>query len=376
MRKNRNILLVMSFYFDAIHRGVAQFASENGWHLNSKMTIDGCIPWGWQGDGLIIQRPRNPEVAQFINSFQIPKVSMGLYKEEIPSIVDDFDGIGRVASDYFLRKGFNNFCVYYEYGTVFPRELASFIKAVNKVGKHCSIISPPVLEMNWQKKSLWLANKLKEMPKPLALFTARDNAGAEVIDACLGHQLKVPSEIAVLGKHNNTLVCNSLAVPLSSVDNNLERMGYSAAEMLEKTLRGECVERVVVNPVCGVVSRMSTDILAIEHPKIRKALSYIHKNFLWPISVTELAEACGFSVRGLQLAFVKETGQNIFQEVIRLRIEHSKVLLSQTNRTVELIANHSGFSSQRNFYTQFKKLNQMTPKQYRILNSARKKLAH
>ena len=156
MKRNRHILLAMSFYHEALHKGVARFASEHGWHLNAKMTITGKVPLGWSGDGVIIQGPTSEEYREFINSLIIPKVCMGSWDWGCPNVIDDHEEIGKIAAEYYLTRGFKSFAVYTEFSGKIQRELKSFIHIITRLQTFLfrSSITPfqsiiPIYINNW-----------------------------------------------------------------------------------------------------------------------------------------------------------------------------------------------------------------------------------
>lgn len=49
-KKDRKSILYLPFlYGPEFHTGIAQYASEHGWHLNADMAWTREIPYGWRG---------------------------------------------------------------------------------------------------------------------------------------------------------------------------------------------------------------------------------------------------------------------------------------------------------------------------------------
>ena len=46
-----NVLLSLGWYYPEMHRGVARFARDHGWHVTAD--FDDPIPTHWNGDGVI-----------------------------------------------------------------------------------------------------------------------------------------------------------------------------------------------------------------------------------------------------------------------------------------------------------------------------------
>src|SRR6185312_340234 len=104
----------------------------------------------------------------------------------------------------------------------------------------------------------------------VGVFACNDSRGQHVLDACQRVKLNVPEEVAVIGVDDDPLLCELCDPPLSSVVPNPERIGYEAAELLDRLMDGKADvgslpdERRI--PPLGVVARLSTDVLMIDDP--------------------------------------------------------------------------------------------------------------
>ncbi len=67
--------------------------------------------------------------------------------------------------------------------------------------------------------------------------------------------------------------------------------------------------------------------------------------------------------------FKNATGQSFSTYLNNLRIEHSKMLLNETNGTVHEIARKVGYNSTNYFVNTFKKYTGYFPSQYRTLHN-------
>lgn len=102
---------------------------------------------------------------------------------------------------------------------------------------------------------------------------------------------------------------------------------------------------------------------------IDKIVQYITENYKHVILVEDIAGFVGFSKGYLQRMFKKCTGLTLVDCIIRIRIQESCRLLLETNYSIYEIAGMVGFSDLKHFYNKFKKLLNMTPKQYRKQNA-------
>lgn len=96
-------------------------------------------------------------------------------------------------------------------------------------------------------------------------------------------------------------------------------------------------------------------------------IKYIEQNFHNNITLTELAELAHFTPAYVSKQFHKETGQTIKSYINQKKIENAKYLLTNTRRTVQEVAQDSGFSNISHFNRIFKQATDMTPLQYRQL---------
>ena len=93
-----------------------------------------------------------------------------------------------------------------------------------------------------------------------------------MIEACLAAGINVPLLVAVLGVDNNEAISDCLRVPLSSIDPNLEEVGYQEAALLSRSLSGEASPHdPIYIPSIGIISRRSSDGLAVEHAAVAAA---------------------------------------------------------------------------------------------------------
>lgn len=104
----------------------------------------------------------------------------------------------------------------------------------------------------------------------------------------------------------------------------------------------------------GKPSRMVTDII-----------NYVRHHFSEPVTVEELAAFLCKGRSRLSTDFKKETGENLSDFVLKLKIEEAKRLLRYTDKPVVEIALYLGFSSQSHFSRTFKKYVDLTPGDFR-----------
>ena len=217
-----------------------------------------------------------------------------------------------------------------------------------------------------QRAHQWLVKILRNLPKPLGVAASADDLACCVLRACDDADLSVPEEVAVLGCENNPMVCDFTLVPLSSVDVDWERIGYKGAGMLGRLMDGRPApgEPILIPPK-GVVTRLSTDILAVPDKAIARAVRFIWEHYHEPIGTDEVAAAAGLNRRKLERDFRKHLGQSVNNEITQMRIERAKKLLAKTALKANAVARQCGFSDATYFSRCFHGLTGIRPSQYR-----------
>ena len=120
------------------------------------------------------------------------------------------------------------------------------------------------------------ATWLEGLPKPVAILAANDIPARELADTCLRVGLRLPDDVALLGVDNDDLECGLTSPPLSSVATPARRIGYEAAKLLDELMSGKPAPREpIFLPPMAVVTRQSTDTLAIHYPAVVAALNFI-----------------------------------------------------------------------------------------------------
>ncbi len=104
------------------------------------------------------------------------------------------------------------------------------------------------------------------------------------------------------------------------------------------------------------------------NPNINKAIDYIQNNLDREISLDEVAQSVFVSSTYLSHLFTKCMDMTFSQYVVKARIDRAKNLLNNTSDTVMDIALDCGFNSQSYFSNVFKKIEGMTPKEFRRLS--------
>jgi LacI family transcriptional regulator len=330
------------------------------------------VPSDWRGDG-IIARVGNVTVAQKLKALRIPVVNVSAIQVpgvSFPRVTMDLASSAKLAAEHFLESGFRHFAYFSLLGlTYVSAHQQAFAEAVGKAGgDFATYTAQPVVgaEPDWNLDLNRLGRWLKALPRPVGVLTWNPSSAREIIYACQQAQLLVPEEVAVLSTGDDDLLCELLQVPVSGILVPAEQIGYQAAELLARLMRGESPpdEPVLLAPQ-GVKTRQSTDALAVSDPALVKALSFIRENAMRSIQVTEVARHAGVSRRLLERRFVHALGCTPAHEIRRAHMQRANSLLGQTDMPISDVAEASGFGSPEHFARLFHQQTGKTPLRYR-----------
>jgi transcriptional regulator GlxA family with amidase domain len=107
--------------------------------------------------------------------------------------------------------------------------------------------------------------------------------------------------------------------------------------------------------------------------RLHKGFEFLQKHCYEPITVGDLVKASAMSRRGWHKAFRKHTRQSPGRELRRLRIEHAKDLLVNSEHKLEAIAPLCGFRNVNGFWVAFRQATGKSPGKYRTARLVAKK---
>ncbi|MDR0335464.1 MAG: DNA-binding transcriptional regulator [Planctomycetaceae bacterium] len=393
MIKNKQVLLVIESaraYGRGIIEGVSRYIQERGrWTIQyEEQGILTTVPtWlkEWHGDGIICRTGRSP-LGLHLRKLNVPIVELlGDGQRFVSEVQSDAVVAGNMAAEHFIERGLRYFA-YYSYGNTWWGQARgdAFTKALLRKGfESFTLLSQsgekaeafPEWKPIYEKPLLrWLA----KLPKPIGIWCAADTIAQRVHAAAMKSGLVIPDEIALLGIDNDEHLCNVLTPTLSSIDPNSVVVGYNAAKLLDaKMTSGDSKERakkqllpetlpIKITPQC-LVMRQSTDVIAVDDPKIVAIARYIREHALSGLLVAEVAREFHISKRTLERRYKKLFGKTVDQEITLLRIEQAKFLLRTTVMPVADVGEQTGFDRSY-FIKAFHRIVGVPPSVYRNTN--------
>jgi LacI family transcriptional regulator len=115
----------------------------------------------------------------------------------------------------------------------------------------------------------------------------------------------------------------------------------------------------------GVVTRKSSDALAIDDADVSAALRFIREHACDGIDVADLLRQATVSRRVLEARFMKLLGRSPHQEILRCRLDKVKKLLAETDLPLKAIAKKSGIRHTEYMSVTFKRMTGHSPSEYR-----------
>lgn len=379
MAKRSRVALIIetsTSYGRRILRGIRRYAhTHQSWSifLEQRDLSGEPPPWikSWDGDG-IISRITTRAMVEDARRLKIPLIDLtDRHETSAPHQVWSDDGaIAKLGADHLLERGFQNFgfCGFSQ-EVWSDRRRDRFVEAVGRKGWECKTYESPWFGRDahpWEQEQQQIMAWLRSLPKPAGIMACNDYRAQHVLDACGRLDLAVPEEIAVIGVDDEEELCELCEPPLSSVVPNAEMVGYQAAELLDRLMSGgdDRESRLEIAPI-AVVTRQSTDVLAIDDPEIAAAVRYIRENACRGAKVEDILDDVPISRSILERRFRKYLGHSPQALIRQTRLKRVKQLLVDTDFTLAKISTLAGFRHQEHMCVLFKKEIGDSPGAYR-----------
>lgn len=368
-----------SFGYDLL-RGILEYSMDTSpWAVkrmppsyksaHGMQAVIGCARQ-WEADAIIGRFEAGDDILSFRkNGIVAMAQDFKARFKEIPNITSDYIRTGRIAADFFLKKGFRNFGFYGYRNVCWSEERCEgFCGRLREKG----VKSPIHIHTIGHLEDFWLYGPenlnewLRNLPKPAAVFACDDTQASNLIETCRMTGIKVPEEIAVLGTDNDETTCTLTAPTLSSINLNVRKGGYEAAALIDRMVREKIYEADdILIEATSVVERMSTAIYPSDNPYIVKILKYISQNITSKITIDDLLRQVPMSRRLLEIRFRQDTGQSIHQYITSMRMNLFAQKLLASDEPIADVASRLGLNDTRNLSRIFRQAKGCSPMEYR-----------
>lgn len=375
MRPRKVALLIetSNAYARGLLEGIVAYQREQRpWSLHLAEHGRGDKPpaWlaDWDGDG-IIARVENAAIARALRPLRLPIVDVSAARllPSLPWFETDDAAVAQMGYEHLRERGFRNFAYCGD-----PRfnwsnwRQEHFERAVRAEGGSFFAYTLAGAAAGGGDEPEAIAHWLRKLPKPVAVMACYDLRGLQLLDACRRLAIPVPDEVAVIAVDNDALLCELAHPPLSSVIPNTRRTGYEAAALLDALMAGgQARGETHLIPPLGVATRQSTDVLAIEDPHVSRAVRFIREHACDGINVQDVLRAVPQARRLLEARFRKLLGRTPHAEILRVQLQRVKQLLTETDLTIEVIAERTGFAHSEYLSVVFRREVGLPPGRYR-----------
>jgi LacI family transcriptional regulator len=382
MRKKVALLIESSrAYGRGLLAGIAAYArAHRNWSIyhHERMLGDAAPKWleSWEGDG-IIARVENRQIVSFLQERSIPAVDLrGLHAlPGVPVLETNDAAVVQLAYEHLAERGFQRFAYCGFQGANYSRRrqeiLAGLVAANGRTLAICDGPNPHTsdtsrIEASGLLHEKELAEWLRGLEKPIGIIACNDTRAVQLLNAARECGIEAPDEIAVVGVDNDTILCDLADPPLSSVEHNTRRIGYEAATLLDKMMRGQAPtdQRILINPL-HVVVRQSSDVTAIRDNEVAAAVRFIREHAHEGITVDHVVATLPISRSALERRFMRGVGRTVKSQINRERIRRIKDLLAHTDYKLSAIADQVGIAHAEYLNVMFKDVVGMTPGAYR-----------
>jgi LacI family transcriptional regulator len=311
-----------------------------------------------------------PEIARTVRATRLPVVNVSATRlaAEFVSVVADSAVATRLAAEHLLDRGLQHFgfCgeARFDWSHAHQR---NFVEYLRSAGFACSEFPTTLAAAeNREQERKLLARWVRGLPKPVGVMACYDIRGQQLLDACRQAQVQVPDQVAVIGWHNDELLCDLCEPPLSSVIPNARGAGYEAAALLDQMMRGHAVAAGVRTiPPLGVATRQSTDVVAIADEPIATAVRFIREHACDGITVDDVVKTAAISRTALERGFRKFLRRTPHDQILQTKLARVKQMLTGTDLPLRLIAQRTGFEHPEYLSVAFKRQTGVSPTDFR-----------
>jgi AraC-like DNA-binding protein len=117
--------------------------------------------------------------------------------------------------------------------------------------------------------------------------------------------------------------------------------------------------------VSQILSRFHEKQVSKTNMAIQGMIDYMQEHLSENIGVKDISDSAQLSVYQVNQLFKQEAGQTVYEYLTKLRIEHSEMLLKDTDFKIFEIAEMVGYQNENSFIRVFRNTKNMTPGKYR-----------
>ena len=293
-------------------------------------------------------------------------------------ILRDNVAMGRKAAEFFLNRGMKNFAFLGRKG--YREDIASVVRErafrerLNEVVDGNITYSCRFIGVIADNENYWETDQtqteiwLKSLPTPCAILVNGDHLAFRVAGSCRRLGINVPDSIEILGICHNCGFGEHAIPSISSIvpssDSIAEKALDLAQDLVANTSAGFNRHVDVVGDFT-FVERGSTSLSRGYGQIAVKAKEFIRCNITHGITVANVAESVGVSLRTLEFRVKEATGMSVRKLIIDERMNRVCELLVKTKLPITNVVEAAGCPIASSVFANFKKRYGVTMSEYR-----------
>jgi LacI family transcriptional regulator len=359
------------------NRWILEEAHKRGWRLlnlwlHGLQLSSGIVPRG----ALVDLLPDHERVQQ-LREQGIAVVRLGNLPHPddavVPAVLPDLRTEGRLADEYFFHRGFRQVGYLgndpwgdckdlFEGLRDRAKELGMDCHLHRRTGRAHGESKSAHFDRSMRGTMAWL----DKLPKPIGFLSSTDWIAAQICIWAAEQGFNVPADIAVLSRGKDPEWCQCSIPTISSFERNDEGQARAACDLLARMMAGEAAptEPVMIPPK-GIITRASTDILAVDNPMVARALVFMWAHLDLDLSVDDIAREVSISRRPLERAFRACLDRGINAELQRKRLDVFREKLLSTDLPIADLAPMAGFRTMVHLRRSFRSAYGMSAREYR-----------
>lgn len=360
---------------------ILEEARQRGWRLLDLNLTGGSLSGETAVAGALVTLLPTDPMAHSLRKMGYPLVRLGRLPHpddaQMPAVLPDYEELGRRAGAYFAQRGFGHLGLVGHVGMEMMQLIGNGLdERAGELGysvhRHAfDNPGPPRPDKEpeagrYDRRTRELTAWLDTLPKPVGLVACNDWVAGMINIMCQRTGLALPEEVALLSLGNRHGACELAPVPISEIELPRRELGRTAMRLLGELIAGRQIPPRTLVPPGGVITRRSTDILAVDDPTVARTIRFMWDHLDEALSVDDVAAAMKTPRYKLERLFRRYLKRGVNAELRRARLERCRELLRTTDLTVDELAPLVGYGSAKRLHGVFRKQFDQTPRQYRL----------
>lgn len=289
----------------------------------------------------------------------------------LPSVLPDSIAVGRRLGDHLISCGYRRFAFA---GIRDDRPSDDILRGMTEVLTSKGFTPPKswIIEKGYEENREELSRFrrqllawLSDLKTPVGIAAINATPGRYIAQGCYELGMDVPKDVGI-AVQSGDYSSDTGSPSITSIEQDFVQLGYDAARLLDELIQGKAKHPLQrTHAPMRLVPRDSTDVFVCDDPLVKEAIRYIAEHRQQTVTVQDVADAVYTSKSTLRRRFEEVLGRQISDEIARLRTDHVKTLLIETDKSLSAIADECGYSSPTQFGRYFSKTVNMTPSEFR-----------